>query len=264
MSTNSNKRIRRLEVRDLSVKYGDVPALEKITLELEFGRSLAVVGPNGAGKSTFIKAVAGLVSPGSGQLRWRPDGGKGGRGRKGDIAYLAQQGEVDWSFPLTVRSLVELGRYPHTGWWRKFGRTDYRKVKEALASMDLEDLAERQIGALSGGQKQRAFLARALAQEAGVLLLDEPFGGLDLPSQEMLSNLLAKLASDGRLIIVSHHDLDTIADIFDDVLLLNRCKLAFGPVAETLTTGNLERCFNANSREGKPPVDLVKAPEGVK
>lgn len=247
MEPDSLQNIRRLKVGDLSVNYGNVLALDHLTLELEFGRSLAVIGPNGAGKSTFIKAVAGLVPSGSGSLEWQ--GGmnqEGGGRRKGDIAYLAQQSEVDWSFPLTVRSLVELGRYPHTGWWRKFGKTDHSKVEEAITSMNLEELAGRQIGALSGGQRQRAFLARALAQEAGVLLLDEPFGGLDLPSQEMLIELLAGLAGDGRLIIISHHDLDTVADICDDLLLLKRRSVAFGPVSETLTSSNLDKCFGEN------------------
>jgi len=240
MNAGFDRNIRGLNIGNLSVNYGNVPALRNITLEIEFGRSLAIVGPNGAGKSTLIKAVAGLVPLGGGSLEWK---GGGGRREKGDIAYLAQQSEVDWSFPLTVRSLVELGRYPHTGWWRKFGKDDHHKVGEALASMDLQDLAGRQIGALSGGQKQRVFLARALAQEAGVLLLDEPYSGLDLPSQEILSSLLEGLVEDGRLIMISHHDLETVADICDDILLLNQSLVAFGPVNETLTPMNLETCF---------------------
>jgi len=244
---------RRLRIKNLSARYGEVVALEDLSLEAEFGRCLAVMGPNGAGKSTLIKVVAGLVPLESGILQWQGGGGQGSwRKKRGDVAYLAQHSEVDWSFPLTVRALVELGRYPHTGWWRRFGREDARMVEEALVSMHLGDLAERQIGALSGGQRQRAFLARALAQEAEVLLLDEPYGGLDLPSQEMLGTLLGSLAGSGKLVMLSHHDIETVAGFCDDVLLLNRSVLAFGLAGETLTPVNLEKCFGENKGAGHP------------
>ncbi|MFR1411077.1 MAG: metal ABC transporter ATP-binding protein [Akkermansia sp.] len=138
-----------------------------------------------------------------------------------EIAYLPQRSDVDWSFPITVRALVEMGRYPALGLWKKFSRHDREIVEKSLHVLGLEHLAERQISELSGGQQQRAFLARALAQEAHVLLLDEPFTGLDAPASQSLGRL-DSLAAEGRLVIASHHDLNTAADIFDTILLMNR------------------------------------------
>jgi ABC-type Mn2+/Zn2+ transport system ATPase subunit len=152
-----------------------------------------------------------------------------------EFAYLPQREEVDWSFPITVRGLVEMGRYPQTGWWRKFSEDDIRAVDTALESLNLNDLQDRQIRELSGGQQQRAFLARAIAQEAHVLLLDEPFTGLDRNAAMLLADLLAKLAGEGRLIIASHHELVSAPDLFDEVLVLNTHQVAFGAVTETLT-----------------------------
>jgi ABC-type Mn2+/Zn2+ transport system ATPase subunit len=160
-----------------------------------------------------------------------------------EFAYLPQREEVDWSFPITVRGLVEMGRYPQTGWWRKFSEDDIRAVDTALDSLNLNDLQDRQIRELSGGQQQRAFLARALAQEAHVLLLDEPFTGLDRNAATLLGELLAKLAKDGRLIIASHHDLVSAQSLFDEVLVLNTKQVAFGAVAETLTPQLISETF---------------------
>ena len=229
-----------LKIADLSVNYGKVCALEEITLETQCGNNVALIGPNGAGKSTLMKAMAGLLNPASGRIEWR---GEPLAQATAEIAYLAQREEVDWHFPLTVRGLVEMGRFPHVGWWRRFKRQDTETVNAALEMMQLEDLGTRQISALSGGQQQRAFIARALAQEAHVLLLDEPFTGLDQPSQELLSELLRNLTASGRLIIASHHDLDSVRGIFDQVLLLNKKQVAFGSVREVFRPENLEACF---------------------
>ena len=152
---------------------------------------------------------------------------------------------MDWNFPITVRGLVEMGRYPNLGWWKRYSKHDEEIVERALASMQLLDLQQRQISALSGGQQQRTFIARALAQEAHVLLLDEPFTGLDKPAQESLSKLFRELTNEGRLLIASHHDLKTVPDIFDEVLLLKRDQVAFGAVAETFTKQNIERAYGA-------------------
>ena len=161
-----------------------------------------------------------------------------------EFAYLPQREEVDWSFPITVRGLVEMGRYPQTGWWRKFSPTDSAAVDAALESLALLDLQHRQIRELSGGQQQRAFLARALAQEAHVLLLDEPFAGLDRNAAQLLGDLLARLAHEGRLVIASHHDLNTVPHLFDEALVLATRTLAFGPVADVLTPELIERTFH--------------------
>jgi ABC-type Mn2+/Zn2+ transport system ATPase subunit len=168
-----------------------------------------------------------------------------------EIAYLPQRENVDWHFPITVRGVVRMGRYPQSGWWRPFSVDDENAIQRAIEWMDLADLGDRQISALSGGQQQRVFLARALAQEAHVLLLDEPFTGLDRTSKNALAKTLRKLTEEGRLVIASHHDLDTVRDIYDEVLLLNRKPLAFGPVAEVFTGEQIEKTFAAGVAGGK-------------
>lgn len=222
----------RLEVRDLRVSYQEVLALDGIRFSSECGRSIALIGPNGAGKSTLLKTLAGLLPYDSGSLIWR---GQALTRSSHEIAYLPQRGDVDWNFPITVRGLVEMGRYPNLGWWRQYSKHDADIVERALSTMDLLDLQDRQISALSGGQQQRTFIARALAQEAHVLLLDEPFTGLDKPAQDNLSRLFRELTAEGRLLIASHHDLQTVKGNFDDVLLIKRRQIAFGEVAGAFT-----------------------------
>jgi ABC-type Mn2+/Zn2+ transport system ATPase subunit len=150
---------------------------------------------------------------------------------------------VDWNFPATVRGIVEMGRYPHVGWWRRYRREDAVQVERALESMELLDLQDRQISALSGGQQQRAFLARALAQEAHVFLLDEPFTGLDADAQERLADLMRALTKEGRLIIASHHDLETVSSIYDQVLMQATRQVAFGTIAEVFTDAILKETY---------------------
>lgn len=244
---HEHARHHRLEVVNLSVRYQEVCALEQINFSTECGRSMALIGPNGAGKSTLLKSLAGLIPGSSGSILWRE---RSLTRSSHEIAYLPQRGDIDWNFPITVRGLVEMGRYPNLGWWRQFSRHDAEIVQRALASMDLLPLQERQISALSGGQQQRAFIARALAQEAHVLLLDEPFTGLDKPAQENLSRLFKELAAEGRLLIASHHDLQTVADIFDDVLLLRRQQVAFGPVSSVFTTENISVAYDGSQKSG--------------
>jgi ABC-type Mn2+/Zn2+ transport system ATPase subunit len=230
----------RLQVHGLSVAYGAVKALEDVSFSSECGRCLALVGPNGAGKSTLLKSLAGILAMDSGRILWR-DAPLTAAHR--ELAYLPQRGEIDWSFPITVRGLVEMGRYPNVSWWRSFSRHDRDIVARALEAMQLGGLAGRQINALSGGQQQRTFIARALAQEAHVLLLDEPFAGLDQPAEETLRRLLRDLAAEGRLIIASHHDLDSVPAIFDEVLMLRRTAVAFGRVAEVFTPEAITRTY---------------------
>ncbi len=229
-----------LVIADLTVSYRRVLALEKVSLATSCGNRVALIGPNGAGKSTLLKAIAGLVPRDSGTIRWR---GTAVKKWSREFAYLPQREEVDWSFPITVRGLVEMGRYPQTGWWRKFSPADTAAVDLALDSLALTNLQNRQIRELSGGQQQRAFLARALAQEAHVLLLDEPFTGLDRNASQLLGDLLTKLAHEGRLIIASHHDLNTVPLLFDEALILATRPLAFGPVADVLTPERIEKTF---------------------
>lgn len=230
-----------LVIENVTVHYRQVLALDKVSLATSCGNRVALIGPNGAGKSTLLKAIAGLVPRASGKILWR---GTAVKKWSREFAYLPQREEVDWSFPITVRGLVEMGRYPQTGWWRKFSPADSAAVDLALDSLGLTDLQQRQIRELSGGQQQRAFLARALAQEAHVLLLDEPFTGLDRNASQLLGALLAKLAQQGRLVIASHHDLNTVPRLFDEALVLATRPLAFGPVAEILTPELIDRTFH--------------------
>lgn len=236
----------RLEVVDLSVQYQEVRALEKINFATECGRSMALIGPNGAGKSTLLKSLAGLIPGDGGKILWR---GRPLTRSSHELAYLPQRGDIDWNFPITVRGLVEMGRYPNLGWWRQYSKHDGEIVERALTSMNLLDLQDRQISALSGGQQQRAFIARALAQEAHVLLLDEPFTGLDKPAQENLSRLFKELTAEGRLLIASHHDLQTVSGNFDDILLIRRQQIAFGPVNEAFTPGNIATAYNSELKK---------------
>jgi ABC-type Mn2+/Zn2+ transport system ATPase subunit len=227
-------------VNDLRVSYQEVLALDGINFGTECGRSIALIGPNGAGKSTLLKALAGLLRVDSGTILWR---GKPLTRSSYEIAYLPQRGDVDWNFPITVRGLVEMGRYPNLGWWRKYSKHDADIVQRALTTMNLLDLQDRQISALSGGQQQRTFIARALAQEAHVLLLDEPFTGLDRPAQENLARLFRELTSEGRLLIASHHDLQTVEGNFDDVLLIKRTQVVFGEVPTVFTKENIAQAY---------------------
>lgn len=229
-----------LIISELNVKYRNIDALKNISFNTSCGNRLALIGPNGAGKSTLLKAIAGLVRKKSGTIQWR---GTSIKQWSSEFAYLPQREEVDWNFPITVRGLVEMGRYPQVGIWKRFSKKDAQAVDRAIESLDLADLQNRQIKQLSGGQQQRAFIARAVAQEAHVLLLDEPFSGLDRTATKTLSNLLIKLASQGRLIIASHHDMNTAKSLFNQVLMLNTEIISFGKAEELLNEKMLEKTF---------------------
>lgn len=229
-----------LAIRDLTVSYNGVPAIHHLDLDLSCGHCVGLIGPNGAGKTTLLKALAGLVPKETGQIHFE---GHGGALHHDGVAYLPQRGLIDWDFPITVRGLAEMGRYTALGPWRRFSAEDDRIVQEALAATHLVDLADRQINALSGGQQQRAFLARAWAQQAHVYLLDEPFTGLDKNAQVDLSAILRRLTGEGKLVLASHHDLKSVPDLFDQVLLLNGELVAFGESATAFTPEHINRAF---------------------
>ncbi len=231
-----------LVIKDLTVAYQRVPAIHHLDLILSCGHRVALLGPNGAGKTSLFKALVGLVPIETGSVNF---GGHGATPAAAEIAYLPQRSAVDWDFPVTVRGLVEMGRYLRTSWWRPFARADTEAVESALATIDLHDLADRQISALSGGQQQRAFIARSLAQNAHVFLLDEPFTGLDQPAQESLGETITRLAEAGNLVVAAHHDLKTVPELFDQVIFLNRELIAFGDTAEVFTEENIARTFHA-------------------
>jgi ABC-type Mn2+/Zn2+ transport system ATPase subunit len=237
-----------LRVENLRVCYRDVNALQDVSFATSCGACVALIGPNGAGKSTLLKAVAGLLPIAAGRIWWR--GTKVAKWSR-EIAYLPQRENVDWQFPVTVRGVVTMGRYPQAGWWRPLSLADETAIDRAIEWMGLTDLAVRQISQLSGGQQQRVFLARALAQEAHVLLLDEPFTGLDRNSKAALATTLRRLTEEGRLVIASHHDMASVRDIYDEVLLLNRRAIAFGPVDAVFTEAGLGATFGALPAAGK-------------
>lgn len=238
----------RLEVDDLCVCYGRVTALCGVNFETTCGHRIALLGPNGAGKSTLIRTLAGLLKAERGSILW-----KGERlvGSTREIAYLPQLDRHREGFPVTVREVVAMGRLPHVGMWKPFRKEDEEKVEEALAMMNLEALADRQIDALSGGQRQRAFIARALAQEAHIVMLDEPFTGLDVESSLELAEVLKLLGSRGHLVLASHHDLATVEAIFDHALVLKKELVAFGEVGEVMRRESVREVLGLSRMAGK-------------
>jgi manganese/zinc/iron transport system ATP- binding protein len=234
-----------LEVRRLTVSYATRPVLWDVDAAFPTGALSAVVGPNGAGKSTLLRAALGLVPADAGVALV---GGRPARDALDEVAYVPQRDAVDWDFPITVREVVEMGRYRKTGWLRRVGRADRAVAAGALERVGMAAYADRQIGALSGGQRQRVFLARALAQEAPLLLMDEPFAGVDARTEAALLELLGELRrEDGRSIVVVHHDLGTVRAAFDWALVLNVRAVACGPVAEALAPANLARAYGAGA-----------------
>jgi ABC-type Mn2+/Zn2+ transport system ATPase subunit len=238
---------RPIEIEGLTVSYDRHPVLSNVYLDIDPGRIIGIIGPNGAGKSTLFKAILGLVTPDQGNIRvfGRPPGEFTGR-----LAYVPQKDEVDWTFPATVRDIVMMGRYPGKSVFSAMTRHDRNVAEDAMDKLGIRDLAGRQIGALSGGQQQRVFIARALCQEADLLLLDEPFAGVDIVTEEHIVHLLRELAAEGKTMLVVHHDLSTVADYFGQVLLVNRRVIAFGETGTTFTPANIARAFGAPDKIG--------------
>ncbi len=231
-----------VDVRGVTVRYGDVLALDDATVRLGAGTVCGLVGMNGAGKSTLLKAVLGLVRPDTGTVRVAGGTPSGAR-RAGALAYVPQSEDVDWAFPLDVREVVMTGRYGFLGPTRRPRAADRAAVSRALERVELADLADRQIGALSGGQRKRAFVARGLAQGARVLLLDEPFAGVDKRSEATITALLRELAAGGATLLVSTHDLHALGELCDEAVLLAGQVLLHDRPAEVLRPENLARAF---------------------
>jgi manganese/zinc/iron transport system ATP- binding protein len=229
-----------IEVHDLTVAYRTQPVLWDIDLSLPEGRLIAIVGPNGAGKSTLLKAILGLVRPITG---WVKVHGAPYEQRRSWVGYVPQRESVDWDFPTNAVDVVTMGLYGSLGWFRRPGRHEREQALSCLDKVGIRDLAHRQISQLSGGQQQRVFLARALAQQARLYLMDEPFAGVDATTERAILTLLQELKDAGRTVIAVHHDLQTVAEYFDHVVLLNMRLVAAGPVADTFTTDNLQRTY---------------------
>lgn len=230
-----------LEVNDLTVAYHQQPALWDVDLRVPSGALMAIVGPNGAGKSTLIKAALGLVPRAAGEVRFFGMPLQRVRSR---IGYVPQRNSVDWDFPTTALNVVMMGVYGKLGWLRRPDRAARQAALEALEQVGMATFAERQISQLSGGQQQRVFIARALAQNADLYFMDEPFAAVDAVTERAIVGLLHKLRDQGKTVIVVHHDLQTVAEYFDWVTLLNVEVIASGTVQSAFTEENIRRTYS--------------------
>ncbi len=253
-----------LSLKNVSAGYPGLPhTLQDLTFDVPPGLRLAIVGPNGAGKSTLFKALVGLLPLQSGQItvHGQPLGS-----HKDCVAYIPQREVVDWRFPVSVADVVMMGRFGRIGWLGRTSPADRAAVQRAMDALGVTHLAKRPIRDLSGGQQQRVFLARALAQEPHILLLDEPFNGVDAPSQEVILALLDQLKTQGVTVIASTHDLNLAAERFDQVLLLNHRLIAYGPPSEVFRPENVRQAFAGHTMvvggvmvvdECCPPSEMV-------
>lgn len=243
-----------IEVEDLTVAYHEKPVLWDIDLQVPRGVLLGIVGPNGAGKTTLIKSILGLIKPAAGTIRIF---GEPYEKQRRLIGYVPQRGSVDWDFPTTALDVVIMGRYGHLGWIRRPGEKEKEMALTALKKVGMEQFAKRQISQLSGGQQQRVFLARALVQEAEIYFMDEPFAGVDATTEKAIIALLQDLRKKGKTVIVVHHDLQTLKEYFDWVLLINVRKIALGQVSEVATKENLIKTY------GGRDTFLAASPNGA-
>jgi manganese/zinc/iron transport system ATP- binding protein len=229
-----------LAVRDLTVAYHRKPVLWNVSLNIPAGSLVGLVGPNGAGKSTLLKSVVDMVPRVSGQVLIF---GQPYRQSRRRLAYVPQRESVDWDFPATALDVVLMGTYGRLGWFKRVGRAERAQALSALAQMEIDHLAKRQISQLSGGQQQRTFLARALVQEADLYLMDEPFAAVDAATEKAIVHLMRQLQSQGKTIIVVHHDLHTVPEYFDFLVLLNLYLVAAGPMEQVFTKENLHKTY---------------------
>lgn len=229
-----------VRVENITAAYRKEPVLRNVSFALPQGRLIGIVGPNGAGKSTLLKAVLELIPKSSGTVEIL---GSSVRSQKKNIGYVPQRGNVDWDFPTNALDVVMMGRYAQIGWLKRPSRKDKALAIEALERVGMKEYADRQISQLSGGQQQRVFLARALIQDAQVYFMDEPFAGVDATTERAIIDLLKELKEKGKTVIVVHHDLQTVTEYFDWVLLLNQRLIACGPVEQTFTSELLQKTY---------------------
>ena len=222
-----------IEIRNLTVAYGENIALENLNLDVEAGSLMALVGPNGAGKSTLIKTILKFLKQVIGEIKIN---GK-------TLAYVPQRNSVDWDFPTTLFDVVEMGCYGRVGLFKRVNKEEKQKVLKAIEQVGMLDFKDRQISELSGGQQQRAFIARALVQEADIYLMDEPFQGVDSTTEKSIVDILKKLKSDGKTLIVVHHDLQTVPTYFETVTFINKSVITSGKVKEVFTQKNIDIAY---------------------
>ncbi len=229
-----------IEVHDLTVAYRTQPVLWDVDLHLPEGQLIAIVGPNGAGKSTLLKAIMGLVQPVTG---WVKIFGQSYQQRRSWVGYVPQRESVDWDFPTSSLDVVAMGLYGQIGWLRRPGKEHREIALQCLDKVGMREFADRQISQLSGGQQQRVFLARALAQDAKLYMMDEPFAGVDATTERAILELLHELRDQGRTVVAVHHDLQTVAEYFDHLVLLNMRLVASGPMQQTFNAELLQRTY---------------------
>ncbi|CDA08533.1 metal ABC transporter ATP-binding protein [Fusobacterium animalis] len=222
-----------IEIKNLTVAYGENIALEDFNLDVEIGSLMALVGPNGAGKSTLIKTILKFLKQITGEIKIN---GK-------NLAYVPQRNSVDWDFPTTLFDVVEMGCYGRVGLFKRVNKEEKAKVLKAIEQVGMLEFKDRQISELSGGQQQRAFIARALVQEADIYLMDEPFQGVDSTTEKSIVDILKKLKSDGKTLLVVHHDLQTVPTYFESVTFINKTVIASGKVKEVFTQENIDKTY---------------------
>jgi manganese/zinc/iron transport system ATP- binding protein len=250
-----------LEIHDMTVAYHRRPVLWDVDLAVPEGKLVGIVGPNGAGKTTLIKAALGLVPLASGKVEIY---GKPYDEQRHLVGYVPQRESVDWDFPVTVRDVVLMGTYGRLGWFRRPGRKERETADKCLDQVGMRSFAHRQIRQLSGGQQQRVFLARALAEEAKVYFLDEPFAGVDAATEQAIVTLMQELRSAGRTVFVVHHDLQTVREYFDYVILLNMRLVACGPVDTTFTNENLQKTYGGRLTLLDEAAEAMRTREAVR
>ncbi|WP_338987466.1 metal ABC transporter ATP-binding protein [Fusobacterium animalis] len=222
-----------IEIKNLTVAYGENIALEDFNLDVEIGSLMALVGPNGAGKSTLIKTILKFLKQITGEIKIS----------KKSLAYVPQRNSVDWDFPTTLFDVVEMGCYGRVGLFKRVNKEEKAKVLKAIEQVGMLEFKDRQISELSGGQQQRAFIARALVQEADIYLMDEPFQGVDSTTEKSIVDILKKLKSDGKTLLVVHHDLQTVPTYFESVTFINKTVIASGKVKEVFTQENIDKTY---------------------
>lgn len=229
-----------VEVKNLTVAYQKKPVLQNVSFTVPEGKLIGIIGPNGAGKSTLIKAILGLIPKATGEIKVYD---KLYRAKDRIVGYVPQRGSVDWDFPTNALDVVLMGRYGHVGWFKRPGKKDIEYALNCLQKVGMSEYANRQISQLSGGQQQRVFLARAIAQDVKVYFMDEPFVGVDAATERAIIELLNELKRQGKTVLVVHHDLQTVKDYFDHVILLNVNVIAEGPTEQIFTLENLHRTY---------------------
>ncbi len=260
-SKSSNGSPPALEIHDMTVAYHRKPVLWDVDLVVPEGKLVGIVGPNGAGKTTLIKAALGLLPLASGKVEIY---GRPYWEQRAMVGYVPQRESVDWDFPVTVRDVVLMGTYGRLGWFRRPGRAENVIAARCLAEVGMSDFANRQIRQLSGGQQQRVFLARALAQEARVYFMDEPFSGVDAATEAAIISLLQSLRAAGKTVFVVHHDLQTVRSYFDYVILLNLRLVACGPTDTTFTTQNLHETYGGRLTILDEAAEAVRQREPIR